>query len=83
MENTKTKKQDHRALALNTLRFLLRSETVQATKYLDHYRIPYRTIPSDEGYWINVTWPNGITAPLTTREMEQLPDYEIHKPKKG
>lgn len=31
---------------------------------------------SEFGFWVNVEWPCGITAPLTTRECELI-GYEI------
>lgn len=30
----------------------------------------YEVHKSKQGYWINVWWPCGVTAPLTYRELE-------------
>lgn len=48
----------------------------EATQYLTSYQLPFRIIESGEGYWINVSWECGITAPLTFQELEQLPNYK-------
>lgn len=75
MENIKIKNVAHTTLSLNTLRFLFKQDTVAATKHLTLHRIPFQIILSGEGYWINTFWENGIIAPLTTQELDQLPDY--------
>lgn len=80
--NTRTKQTSPSKLAANTAVFLIRQETVQATKYLSFYEIPHQMKKSDEGYWLNVSWPCGITAPLTYQELDQLPKYEEHQPRR-
>lgn len=74
-ESTRTKKTDQSRLALNTVRWFFPSDTVEATKYLCHHEIPFQIMISGEGYWINVSWENGIIAPLSYQELCQLPDY--------
>lgn len=69
-------------LNFNTVRWLLLSETIEATRYLNQHRIPYQTMRSGEGYWINVFWHNGIVAPLSYQELEQLPEYLVYQPGK-
>lgn len=76
MENTKMQPINHRTLSLNTVRFLFKQETVQATKYLNQHNIFFRILKSGEGYWLNVEWKCGITAPLTYQELSQLPEYQ-------
>jgi hypothetical protein len=79
MVNTRTHKTNlKQQLAANTVAFLFPQDTVAATKYLMLHRIPYQIMMSGEGYWINVFWKNGITAPLTCQELTQLPDYLVH-----
>jgi hypothetical protein len=79
--NTRINQTDLLKLSLNTIRWLHRSETVEATKHLNQHKIPFRIILSGEGYWINVSWKNGIIAPLTYLELVQLPDYLSFHPK--
>lgn len=76
MANTKTKNLPLLVLAPNVVRYLFKKDTIESTKLLCHYHIPHQIHSSDEGYWVNVFWPNGITSPLTYRELEQLPDFQ-------
>ena len=76
MESTRTKKTDRSTLALNTVRWLFESDTVEATKYLVYHRIPFQMIKSGEGYWLNISWKNGIIAPLSFQELSQLSDLQ-------
>lgn len=78
MESTRTKKTSLSLLGINTVRFLFKQETVQATKYLNYYKIPFQIMRSGEGYWLNVTFPCGITAPLSYQELYQLPEYKLN-----
>ena len=81
MVNTKTQQTNHKKqLTANTVAFLFRQDTIAATKYLMLHRIPYQIMMSGEGYWVNVFWKNGITAPLTYLELDQLPDYLTYRP---
>ena len=81
MVNTQTQQTNHKKqLTANTVAFLFRQDTVAATKYLVLHRIPHQIMTSDEGYWVNVFWKNGITAPLTYQELVQLPDYLSYRP---
>lgn len=77
--NTRTKRTNPSKLAANTAVFLIRQETVQATKYLNFHNIPHKIMRSSEGYWLNVSWFCGITAPLTYQELDQLPKYLEHQ----
>ncbi len=81
MVNIKDKPTGPSVLNLNTARWLFPDDTYSATKYLSLYEIPFRIILSGEGYWVNVTWKCGITAPLTYQEIEQLPHYLTFHPK--
>ena len=79
-ESTRTKKTDRSRLALNTVRWLIKADTVEATKYLVYHRIPFQIMTSGEGYWVNISWKNGITAPLSYQELGQLPEYLTYQP---
>lgn len=74
--STRTLPISPRQLSHNTLRYLFLSDTVEATRWLYLYQIPFRIMKSGEGYWVNVTWPNGITGPLSYQELAQLPDFQ-------
>jgi len=74
--STRTLPINPRQLSHNTLRFLFLSDTVEATRWLYLYQIPFRIMKSGEGYWVNVTWPNGITGPLSYQELAQLPNFQ-------
>ena len=76
MGNTKTKKQDQSALAHSTVRYLHKADTTESTSWLCHHKIPFQIMKSDEGYWVNVKWPNGITGPLSHQELSQLPQFQ-------
>lgn len=76
MESTKTRNPDQWVLAHNTVRYLFPSDTVEATCWLYLHQIPFRIMKSGEGYWVNVTWPNGITGPLSYQELAQLPHFQ-------
>jgi hypothetical protein len=82
MVNIKTNKIDPSLLNLNTVRWYVRSETVEATKFLNQHRIPFQIMKSGEGYWVNVFWKNGIVAPLSYQELTQLPEYLTFNPRK-
>lgn len=79
MGNTKTKKTDQSKLAHNTVRWLNITDIHEAAKYLVLHEIPFQVKKSGEGFWVNVSWKNGITAPLTYQELDQLPDYLAHR----
>lgn len=81
MVNIKDKPTGPWPLNLNTARWLFPGDTYSATKYLSLHKIPFRIILSGEGYWVNVFWKNGINAPLTYQEIEQLPYYLTFHPK--
>lgn len=76
MVNTRTKNPDQLVLAHSTVRYLFLSDTWEATSLLCLHQIPFRIIKSGEGYWVNVTWPNGITGPLSYQELAQLPHFQ-------
>jgi len=75
MENTRTKKTDQLKPAHNTVTWLFPRDTVEASRYLVYHEIPFQIMRSGEGYWVNVSWKNGITAPLSYQELDQLPEY--------
>jgi hypothetical protein len=59
----------------NVVIWLFQHDTVEASKYLSANGVSFQVIQSDAGYWVNVSWRNGITAPLSHHELLQLPDY--------
>ena len=81
MGNIKMPQTNQRKLSLNTVSFPFKSDVFKATKYLDLHQIPFQIMESGEGYWLNVSWKCGITAPLTYQELRQLPDYKSIKSK--
>lgn len=79
MVSTRMQKTSHKVrkqLPLNVVRWLTPNGTWGAIKYLDRFGYDFRTIKSNQGYWLNVKWPCGITAGLTYRELEQLQQKE-------
>jgi len=74
--STKTLPTSPKVLSHNTVKYLFPSDSVEATCWLNLHQIPHRVIRSDEGYWVNVSWPNNITGPLTYQELSQLPDFQ-------
>lgn len=79
MENTKIKKTDQLVPAHNTVKYLFLFDTVEATCWLYIHQIPFQIIKSGQGYWLNVSWPNGITGPLSYQELSQLPDFKTFR----
>jgi len=76
MASTRTKNPDQSLLAHNTARYLHKQDTTEATSWLCHHKILFQIIRSDEGYWVNVSWPNDITGPLSYQELDQLPKFQ-------
>lgn len=75
-ENTKTNLTDQSKLDHNTFRAYFSRSIYEITQILVENNIPFKVCESNEGWWINVTWPNGIIAPLSFQEADQLPNYE-------
>ena len=73
MENTKMQNEEHnQQLPLNICRWLHKQDTVEATKYLDYFRIHYEIKVCSEGFWLNLFLKNSIISRLTYRELELL-----------
>lgn len=72
MVNTKTRGTSHKPLSLNTWRSVHVMEAYDAWVLLSDRKIRSDVHRSDEGHWLNVWWPNGVIAPLTFQELEQL-----------
>lgn len=75
--NTKTKKKGQLKLALNTATWFFKCDSTEASNLLNQHNIPHYLMNSSEGYWLNVKWKCGITAPLTLQELQQLKEMTM------